>query len=608
MKLGKNLKIKKKLLLAFLVVALIGCASGIISAVMSRNISSTYDHVLVDHGFAQGDIGKALATFCRMDGNVHDAINYQNNSYAKNALVNVKSLPEEFESYMAAVKPTLQSDKAKQDFANVMKAWGSYKTLATSIAEDGVRTNDPRKIAPLQERLVKELDPLYMETYSGLFDIMQVKVQVGQEGRDHAVLLARTAMIVGLILIVLALALSCILGTTVASGIAKPMDRCCKRLLQLSEVDLQSEVPETDSEDEVGQLTDATGTIVRNLNEIIGDIDYLLGEMAQGNFNIATRNEDAYKGDLRSILLSVRKINRTLSSSLSMLDQSAEQVASGADQVSTGAQSLAQGATEQASAVEELSATISEIGSGARKNAETCQLAIEHSNLASGQVDESSRSMEQMVAAMKDIHDASVQIGNIIATIENIAFQTNILALNAAVEAARAGSAGKGFAVVADEVRNLASRSDEAAKATKVLIENAISAVQKGETNLNGVSTALDATVQYSGQVIADIQAIAASAAEQSEAISQVTEGIDQISSVVQTNSATSEESAAASEELSGQAALMKEEMRRFTLRRDNGSYLNDTPETDIPQAEQQLEYPDFASDSGFANSAYDKY
>ena len=163
----------------------------------------------------------------------------------------------------------------------------------------------------------------------------------------------------------------------------------------------------------------------------------------------------------------------------------------------------------------------------------------------------------------------SAVYGSVIATIENIAFQTNILALNAAVEAARAGSAGKGFAVVADEVRNLSAKSDEAAKATKELIDRSIVSVKEGNEIVQKVSVALQATNERAGLVMSSVQQIAKAAEEESEAIAQVTEGIDQISSVVQTNSATSEESAAASEELSSQAALMKELLARFKLRQD---------------------------------------
>ena len=177
--------------------------------------------------------------------------------------------------------------------------------------------------------------------------------------------------------------------------------------------------------------------------------------------------------------------------------------------------------------------------------------------------------VKQLNIAMDNISSSSQEIGKIIATIENIAFQTNILALNAAVEAARAGSAGKGFAVVADEVRNLATKSDEAAKATKDLIDGSINAVHEGTEAVGKVTDSLQRTNELTSGVTAMMETVVKAVENQTTAIVQVTEGIDQISAVVQTNSATSEESAAASEELSSQASLMKELLSRFKLRQD---------------------------------------
>ena len=167
---------------------------------------------------------------------------------------------------------------------------------------------------------------------------------------------------------------------------------------------------------------------------------------------------------------------------------------------------------------------------------------------------------------MEKVSSSSTEISKIIDTIENIAFQTNILALNAAVEAARAGSTGKGFAVVAEEVRNLASKSNEAAKATKDLIESSIAAVAEGGQVVAKVTEALDKTNAISENVTIKVDAVVKAVESQTAAISQVTEGIDQISAVVQSTSSTSEQSAATAQELSDQSLLMNKLVSTFRL------------------------------------------
>ena len=233
----------------------------------------------------------------------------------------------------------------------------------------------------------------------------------------------------------------------------------------------------------------------------------------------------------------------------------------------SSAQDLAQGATEQASSVQELIATMSEISGNAGKTAEATREAGRYVEKAGAQLGISMEYVKSLNAAMERISNTSEEISKIIAASEDIASQTNLLALNAAVEAARAGDVGKGFAVVASEVRNLANKSDEAAKATRKLIEGSIAAVTEGIEVVNKVTESLELTNENAGGVSAQMAAVVEAVENQTSAISQVTEGIDQISAVVQTNSATSEESAAASEELSAQAGLLKELVEAFRLK-----------------------------------------
>ena len=321
------------------------------------------------------------------------------------------------------------------------------------------------------------------------------------------------------------------------------------------------------------ELGDLSGTLEKSMELIrsyIWDLNRVMEQLASGNFNVKTATP--FIGDFRSIEQSIDVLTTRLSSTIDSICQAQTRVSGNAEHLSSGAQSLAQGATEQASAVEELYATLDTLSRSASQNVAAAAEAQEHARKTGEQVTISGKQMEDMIAAMKDITEASQQIEKIIATIENIAFQTNILALNAAVEAARAGSAGKGFAVVADEVRNLASKSDEAAKATKGLIENSVQATERGSHIVDEVSATLSKTLELVTLSNEAIGTIAQAVESDAESIAQVTEGIGQISAVVQSNSASSEESAAVSSELFSQVKLMEEQTKRFKLKNETGA------------------------------------
>lgn len=351
-------------------------------------------------------------------------------------------------------------------------------------------------------------------------------------------------------------------GIQLGRNVVKPIKVVVERLELLAAGDLHSETPVPETNDETAMLMDSLAETIQDLKIVISEIDNHLAELSDGNFLINVDND--FKGDFAQISVSFRSIIEALSAAMRDIDSNAESVQKGATDLAGASQTLAEGATDQASAIEELTATITDISEKIHVNAQNAEKARSIVSNMNDQIIESNEHMKKNTEAMDKIREASDKIAEIIGSIEEIADQTTLLALNASIEAARAGENGRGFAVVATQVGVLADQSSEAARNTKDLIQNAITAVEEGMQLANSTAESLLAVVDNARIVNDSMTEIAEASDNQALAAAQITEGINQIAGVVESNSATSQESAAASEELSSQADMLKELVGRF--------------------------------------------
>ncbi|MDP0499232.1 MAG: methyl-accepting chemotaxis protein [Verrucomicrobiota bacterium JB022] len=254
----------------------------------------------------------------------------------------------------------------------------------------------------------------------------------------------------------------------------------------------------------------------------------------------------------------VRQTSNLLARLAQSIDQGADQIAAATHQIAGATSALANGATEQASSLEESSACLEEISANTARNAETTREALPIAKATEEAATAGAQTVQEMLAAMQEIREAALNVGQITKSIDEIAFQTNILALNAAVEAARAGEAGAGFAIVADEVRTLARRSAEAARLTTTQLQGSREKAEHGALISNRLGSSLETIVAATHRVNACIKDIDAATHEQKTGIEQINQGVSLIDQVVQTNASMAEETAAASEELHQQSKALK--------------------------------------------------
>jgi len=594
----KNLKVSAKLISGFLIIAVLTAIVGVMGIYGMTYINSSFDEMYEYQTVPIPELGKAIEMLQRQRSSLRELIvaaAVDDFDMIENARNNADSYHEAMQEHLNIYYASLRNPEAIRLFDEARRLYDSEFRVGFMRVYEGAKADvEADELYKIMREYTAATNKV-VDNFDECLDINIADAAIAAQGAsDMADLLLY--FIIAILLIALVTAI--VLARYISGLISKPlaflsgfMSRAGKTGdIALSSDDMSAITKFADAKDEIGQTISGSSAFLQHVTNIADKLETIAG----GDLTVDVQT----LSNADTMGISLGHVVDNLNEMFGSVQTSTSQVSTGAKQVADGAQALAQGSTEQAASVEELSSSIAEIASKTKENAEIAGRTSVLSEAIKENALKGSHQMDDMITAVKEINDASQSISNIIKTIDDIAFQTNILALNAAVEAARAGQHGKGFAVVAEEVRNLASKSAEAAKDTGDMIQNSMAKAEFGSQIAGETAESLKdivSGISRSSELIAEI---ARASEEQSLGISQINTGIDQVAQVVQQNSATAEQSAAASQEMSSQSTILDELISQFKLKSSNSS-MRGLPVSGrySPPAEPVSSYPqDFES------------
>jgi methyl-accepting chemotaxis protein len=284
--------------------------------------------------------------------------------------------------------------------------------------------------------------------------------------------------------------------------------------------------------------------------------------------DLTTRVQSSRQDEFAPLFAALHRMHQRLVDVVGTVQAGAQQVASASVHITQGNADLSERTQTQVSSLQQTAASMDQISSTVQNNADTAREATQLASQATAVAAKGGEVTAKVVATMGEIAGSSRKIADIIGVIDGIAFQTNILALNAAVEAARAGEQGRGFAVVASEVRSLASRSAEAAREIKRLINDSVEKVEGGTQLVAEAGATMDEIDAQVRRVSALIAEISSATVEQSSSIGQVSQAVTQLDGATRQNSQLVHSNADATTHLRDQAERLVQSVSAFKLAR----------------------------------------
>jgi len=618
----KNVKIGSKLLLGYAILIVVILVVGIVSISALSSLSAK-----IQDAFGS-ELRKVIIS--------NDALDAANDMLKNFLYIGLEDIQEERDKIYANVTSTRQNINTIFDELESL----TYTEKGKKLLEDATHAREARRVT--QDLMENEMrahnwpryrdyaahdyrrgTEAFLDATQAIIDFNNEMLQdLGTEIETttmNNIITTITASIIGIILAI-------ILAIMISRSITHPIGICVNVAENLAKGRTDTKI-DIDSTDETGVLAGAMRDMVRSIQMMYEDAVFLTEETLAGRMksradaqkhqgdyqkiitgvneildavmtpvneamsvmgqlshkDLTARVNGCYSGDMQTFKDDINSAATNLEDSLLQVEIAVDQISSASGEIASGSQVLAEATSEQASSLEEISSSLEEINSLTGGNADNAKAGLKLADLAVQAVDEGNKAMEKMNTAMAAILKSAQETGNIIKTIDNIAFQTNLLALNAAVEAAHAGEAGKGFAVVAEEVKNLALRSAEAAKNTNALIEESTKNSEIGSRIVEQVTNSFLEMKEQFNKVKSIVNEISASSDEQSHGVSQISTGVGEMNRVTQQNAANAEQSASAAEELTSQAAELKNMVNTFTISRQHrgGSAYQPTTQRD---------------------------
>ena len=562
----KGVRIEKRLKRAFNMVTVIAAVATFIGLIAMIVVTANFKKAMYNYALPQGDIALFMNEYAESRSNMRGIIGYEDQDLIDSLVERHDMRRESTYERLAAIEETMVTPEGRAAYEEIEKALDAYFEMEAEVIKIGA-TTDQAMCRKAQDLAQEKIVPLYEALDNATLHLMEINIEKEHEMEQFCTILEYCAMGLMVLLLVLIIAIARMISVKIATSISKPLNDLSERLDSFDNGDISSPFPEYYEADEVGDMVQAVSSTTTKLQNIFGDLEVLLSDMADGKFNIKTSCEEEYIGEYNGLLMAIRQMNRKMDGALKEVRNSSEMVSGGAHNLAEGAQALAEGATDQAASVEELQASMDELTHGLERCAEDMGSAFKKAQECAAAAEESRVEMEGMVNTMKRISDTSSKIESIIGEIEEIAAQTNLLSLNAAIEAARAGEAGRGFAVVADQIRTLAEQSAKSAVNTRELIEGSVYEVGVGTKAAMKTADVLNGVVNSVGEIADISKELSDNVTVQVEAVEQANAGINKISEVVESISATAQEAFATSEELSAQATSMDELVAKFQLR-----------------------------------------